>query len=241
MVSVLRVLEEEWIDYAHLGNKVKVQGSLQAVLSNLEKVGFIEKEKDKPLSESSWKISKGGKTFLKLFDRETQEAAANVENQIVMTIPSKIIRDLSKEHPSIKFTKEVYGNLFSNAKNTIKILNPYIDASITSFLDKVNENVKIEVITVSGKFSKNNPILERQKSIRNLQVKYLEEFEGDTQIFQLHAKVILVDSNLVYIGSANFKETSILHNLEAGILSKDKEVIKSYEEIFDFIYKKYAR
>lgn len=241
LANVLKILGENWLDYGIIKSKIKVAGSLQVLLSDLEKLGFAEKERDKSLTESPWKITKEGKAFLVFFNRDEQEAEKVISNRVVMTVPAKLSKDLIKNYSFINLTKDVYADLFSSAQKSIKILNPYIDASIASFLDKINKSVEIEIITVSGKFSKNNPILERQKTIRPLGVKYLEEFEKDTQIFQLHAKVIIIDSKLIYVGSANFKETSILHNLEAGILSSDEKIIRQYGEIFDFIYKNYAK
>jgi phosphatidylserine/phosphatidylglycerophosphate/cardiolipin synthase-like enzyme len=241
MVLVLNLIGDNWIDYNTIKKKSDVADLLLVTLSNLEKVGFIEKESNNLLSENSWKITKEGKVFLNLFNREMQELIDKPNSEIIMTIPQKIYQEFIKSHPPITSTADSYERLFSNAKKTIKILNPYIDASITSFLDKINKNVTIEIITISGKFSRTNPILERQKSIRDIHIKYLDEFENGTQIFQLHAKLVIVDSNLIYVGSANFKETSLLHNLEAGITSKEKEIIQRYEEIFDFIYKNYAR
>ncbi len=241
VVAVLKLLGDNWKSYKIIKSKVKMEGSLQASLFNLEKMGFVEKESEKSLSESDWRITLEGKCFLRVVEKETQESANIRSNEVVMTIPYKFLDDLTKDCPSITSTKEAYYSLFSNAKSSIKILNPYIDASIVSFLEKIKDTVDIEIITVSGKFSKNNPLLERQKSIRKIGIKYLEEFKGGTQISQLHAKLIIVDSKVIYVGSANFKETSILHNLEAGILSTDEGLVKSYEKIFDLIYKNYAK
>ena len=62
------------------------------------------------------------------------------------------------------------------------------------------------------------------------------ESKDEIQQFQIHAKIIISDDKDIYIGSANFKDTSILYNLESGIVSNDKELIRDYISIYDDIY-----
>ena len=96
--------------------------------------------------------------------------------------------------------------------------------------------VKVKFLTVPSKYGK-NPVLERLKqTMKNLEVKYLYEFDKEIQQFQIHAKIIISDTNSLYTGSANFKDTSILYNLESGLLVKDEKIIKESLAIYDEIY-----
>ena len=69
IINVLSVIQDEWIDFEYIKSKVITNSALQGIIINLEKIGFLDRESDKPLSNSSWRISKEGKAFLKIFER----------------------------------------------------------------------------------------------------------------------------------------------------------------------------
>lgn len=201
----------------------------------LEKLGFIERVESntkKQLSQTSWKITDKGNFFLSIFD-------TLFDNQfsVVMTIPPKFSFDIEKRFDYIKPTDKVFKNIVQDAESEIKILSPYIDASFISILEKADPKVLIKIITTPVKYSRVNPLLERLKTRRPISVKYLNEEEKGTQIYQLHAKIFIIDNKKLYIGSANLKETILFYNLESGILLiQTEDIIEKYSKIFDYFY-----
>jgi len=201
----------------------------------LEKLGFIARDDSKPqkhLSQAFWKVTDKGNFFLQVFDSLVGE-----EFSVVMTIPPKFSNEIQKRFNFVKQTEKVFKEIVGDSTKEIKIFSPYIDATLISVLEKVKPNVSIKIVTVPVKYAHGqNPLIERLKTQKKISVKYLNEEENGTQIFQLHAKVFIIDSKKMYIGSANIKETSIFYNLETGLLVQNEDVIKKYEEIFDYFY-----
>ncbi len=83
---------------------------------------------------------------------------------------------------------------------------------------------------------KSSPVLERFATTRPLAVRYLHEKHATAQMFQLHAKMILADSSMAYVGSANMTDTSLHYNLELGVTLEDPELIARLHAIFDYVF-----
>lgn len=232
LIKTLRELGDGWKGYKEI--KESPNSSKQLILTNLEKIGFVERENGSELiSESRWRRKKEGNLFLRIWERQ-KELEPKKEDLVVMTLPNKLKDTMIEEFGYIKETNKTFKSMLKEANQEIKILSPYIDASIVSLLSGVKNNVNINIITTATKYTKTNPILERLKSLnKRIDIKYLNEFQGETQMFQLHAKIILIDSSKIYLGSANLKETSLFHNLESGIVLHEKILISKYGEIFN--------
>lgn len=83
---------------------------------------------------------------------------------------------------------------------------------------------------------KSSPVLERLSTTKPLAVRYLHEKQARAQMFQLHAKMILVDQAAAYVGSANFTDTSLHYNLELGLHVEDPAILARLHTIFDYIF-----
>ncbi len=213
----------------------KISGTNIDLFKSLEGMGFIKREgNSKLISSCKWVVTDHGNSFLKfkrIVEKERQDPY-----KIVMTLPPKFKESILKKHKNIFLTDESIRNLFSQAKRKLRILSPYVDASIIDYLREIGKDVQIQFLTVPSRYG-NNPVLERLKqSMKNLEIKYLFESKNEIQQFQIHAKIIICDRNNIYIGSANFRDTSILYNLESGIISNDEKLIDEYISIYDDIY-----
>lgn len=230
---VLKELDESPRDIKDICNKIP--GVDVDLIKNLEGIGFIQREGESRLiSSCKWKLTEEGKSFLKfkqIIDKQKEESY-----KIVMTLPPKFKDVILSRHKNILLTDKSIKDLFSNSKDKLRILSPYVDASVIDYLKDVDNNVKIQFLTVPSRYG-NNPVLERLKqSMKNLEVKYMFESKDEVQQFQIHAKIIISDDKDIYIGSANFRDTSMLYNLESGIISNDKKLISEYISIYDDIY-----
>jgi phosphatidylserine/phosphatidylglycerophosphate/cardiolipin synthase-like enzyme len=201
-------------------------------------MGLIEKVNSDTLqiSKVEWKITSNGRSFLRAYSKMNEK-----ENyEVVMTIPPPFSKELTSSCKYIKKTDMVFKELFSKTQNEIKIFSPYIDASIVSFFQKIKPSVKIKIITLPSSYSGKNSIIERMKSTKDIDVRYILEKKEGAQIYQIHGKIIISDNVKIYIGSANFKETSIYYNLETGIVSNDEGLIEKYSKIFEEIFNNHA-
>lgn len=163
-----------------------------------------------------------------------------VEVPVVMTIPANLRDGFLRTGAKVKFTYDVICMLFERARQFIKILCPYVDATFVELVKKTEARIYVITTAFAKRGLTPNPILERAKMESDVYVKYLVERQKGSQIYQVHAKMVICDGGMAYVGSANLVETSLHHNFEMGILIDDKNVIGYLDKIFDYIYTNYA-
>lgn len=117
--------------------------------------------------------------------------------------------------------------LLKNAKQSIQIYaHNFSDENIGEILKQQKDNgVSVEMIFPDLKkvASNDNEIQDLQQN--NIALKILDKPE-------IHAKMILIDEQYLYIGSVNFSPFSIDKNREIGLLIKNPEIISQIKEIF---------
>lgn len=159
---------------------------------------------------------------------------------LVVSLPVPLREPLQARAPGLHPTAEVFRSLIEGAARSIKIFSPYVDPTFTSFAQ--GARVPIQVVTTlrEGRM-KSSPVLERFATTRPLAVRYLQEKHARSQLFQLHAKMILADEDRAYVGSANFTDTSLHYNFELGLEVEDRAVIARLHAIFDYLFNFAAR
>jgi phosphatidylserine/phosphatidylglycerophosphate/cardiolipin synthase-like enzyme len=115
-----------------------------------------------------------------------------------------------------------------------------VDPSFTTLAQEARAPIQV-VTTLREARMKSSPVLERFATMRPLAVRYLHEKHAKSQMFQLHAKMILSDSRLAYVGSANMTDTSLHYNLELGVFLEDAGLIGRLHAIFDHVFEFAAR
>jgi phosphatidylserine/phosphatidylglycerophosphate/cardiolipin synthase-like enzyme len=76
----------------------------------------------------------------------------------------------------------------------------------------------------------------------NFRMRYLcERNEFGAQQTQIHAKVFIADNRQAYVGSANLTETSLIHNLELGLLVEDTNLVTELRRVFLDVYENFAK
>jgi phosphatidylserine/phosphatidylglycerophosphate/cardiolipin synthase-like enzyme len=180
--------------------------------------------------------------FHRLLDRNSSGDAAPDEHapersliEPVVSLPSPLRGPVNARIPGLLDSDQVFRRLLEAAKKSLKIFSPYVDNSFTGMAQ--DARVPIQVVTsLRDNKQKSCPVLERFASTRPLAVRYLREVQGKVQMYQLHAKTILADDALAYIGSANFTDTSLHYNFELGLLTEDRAVITRLHAIFDYVF-----
>lgn len=159
---------------------------------------------------------------------------------LVLSLPVPLREPLSARAAGILTTADVFRQLLGAAQKSVKIFSPYVDPTFTSLAQIASAPIQVVTTLREGR-ARSSPVLERFASSRPLAVRYLHERQARSQMFQLHAKMILADSTMAYVGSANFTDTSLHYNFELGLYVEDPEIIAQLHAIFDYIFDFAAR
>jgi phosphatidylserine/phosphatidylglycerophosphate/cardiolipin synthase-like enzyme len=159
---------------------------------------------------------------------------------IVLSLPAPIRTAVENRIPDLLPTDRVFRDLMAGARQELKIFSPYVDPSFTACIHECRVPVRIVTTLRDGKM-RASPVLERLAAERALSVRYLHESRGKTQLFQMHAKMILCDRERAYLGSANFTDTSLHYNLELGLCVDDRGRIDALHALFEYVYESVAR
>ena len=160
--------------------------------------------------------------------------------ELVLSLPVQLRSPIESRARGVLSTAEVFRRMLAGARTSIKIFSPYVDPTFTGLAEAAKAPIQI-VTTLRETRMRSSPVLERFATTRPLSVRYLHEKHARSQMFQLHAKMILVDSASAYIGSANFTDTSLHYNFELGLYLEDRDVLARLHAIFDYIFDVAAR
>src|SRR5438093_12535028 len=122
--------------------------------------------------------------------------------ELVLSLPVQLRDPIRNRAPGILATADVFSRMLGAARTSIKIFSPYVDPTFTSLAAAAKAPIQV-VTTLREARMRSSPVLERFATTRPLAVRYLHERHAKSQMFQLHAKMILVDASAAYIGSAN--------------------------------------
>ena len=166
---------------------------------------------------------------------EIRDGAPRPETEIVLSMPAHLREGAMTRVPGTQATAEVFRRLIEGARRSVKIFSPYVDPTFTTYAQMAKAPIQV-ITTVRELRGRSVPVLERLSTTRPVAVRYLHEKQARSQIFQLHAKMLLADSSLAYIGSANFTDTSLHYNLELGVLSSDPALLAKLHALFDYFW-----
>ena len=119
-------------------------------------------------------------------------------------------------------------SLIENSKSNIKMYaENIIDENIKNLLlQKLKNNISIEIIVPeSKKLEANQEVLKTLES-GGAKIKYLKK------PYQ-HAKILIIDGEIMYLGSINFSRQSMEENREVGIISINKNSINKVLDTFN--------
>ena len=144
--------------------------------------------------------------------------------------------------------------LISNAKKSIHIVmyeirwygNPDSDDHDVSKLgvslvDAKNRGCDVKIIMDDGRgygFS-NNDLVESAKNWKNYFESKGIEVKFDWSNETTHDKLIIIDDEIVIVGSTNWSQSALNYNHEANAVIDDKKVANSYEDYFQELWNKY--
>lgn len=165
--------------------------------------------------------------------------------ELVLTTPV----ETALANPDLRDAAAVWSELFDNAKKDISIGQFYAVVREGSAFEKVVEKleaagkrgVKIRfLLDKKGVGLSEAPTIERLKAIPNLELRILD-YNQLTGNGIIHAKYLVVDHEVAYMGSQNFDWRSFTHIHETGLRISDGKVVRQIQAIFDQDWNAQAR
>lgn len=125
------------------------------------------------------------------------------------------------------YSRQKLSVLIDSAQTSIDMYFQYLkdDALREHVIKKALEWVKIRIVL------DDDYMREHVDEVQELRSYGIEIDEYDSSV--MHAKAILVDSEVLFIGSINFSNYSLDKNREVWILIRDTHVISDFQEVFD--------
>ena len=192
----------------------------------------------------------------------TQQAAALAANPVneavedstvsfVVTLPAGFEPNSAKVQRQPAIIDTIRGQVF-NAESSVRIANPYFDPSLELVDDLASlprRGVETRILSretgrVGGDARVSlNKMWEQIDSEQRELLKVKDLYEWDdhrgVQSFATHAKIVIVDEFVCYVGSANLTDNSLSTNFEFGVVVEG-ELVSEAVAVFDAIFE-YAR
>lgn len=167
------------------------------------------------------------------------------KSNLLWTIPNKQISLIPRgisEH--FHFLYSWIQELILTSNNRIVFISPYFSENgirhLLTSLDAINNNKKGIVIDflVNDMEEKNNSkaftfLSENIKLVNNNKIRIYEPIERENDKLLFHAKLLLVDGEKGYLGSANYSERGLSSQFEIGIPMRINQ-IKPLMELVDY-------
>ncbi|MBC3919310.1 phospholipase [Undibacterium sp. CY18W] len=157
--------------------------------------------------------------------------------ELVYTTPA----ETTLSNPDLRDPVTVWCEMLDAAKTDIDIAQFYVAGKTGEALDKViahlaaagERGVKIRfLMEEKGKSASEMKSIERLKNIPHLDFRFMEfgKLRGQGII---HAKYMVVDKAIAYVGSQNFDWRSLSHIHETGLRINDVAMVRQLHSIFD--------
>ena len=184
-------------------------------------------------------------------DGRSSQADQDDVVEFVATLPGGF-EPTSAQVRSIPDIASTIRNQVFDADSSVRIANPYFDPSLELVSDLASlprRGVKTQLLTretadeegdTRTTLNKMWDLIDEQHR-DNFKVRDLyrwDEKQG-SQAFATHAKIVIVDERVCYVGSANLTDTSLSTNFEFGVVVEDdivKEAVKVFDEVFEYSY-----
>lgn len=155
----------------------------------------------------------------------------SIRVEVVETAPEGL------HNPNISDTPDVWLGLIENANHTIDMevytVYKYPTGPIAEFHDAIfnaaARGVRVRIL-IDNEIYQNlgeeeNKLMQQLETHDNIEVRQLSE--------PMHSKVIIVDNEATYVGSANQTYTAMKSNREVGLVIHSSELAKALEAIFE--------
>ncbi len=138
-----------------------------------------------------------------------------------------------------KFVKEIYNKtreILNNAKETIRIISPYIDMLYEDIIDLKNNNPSLNIKIIT------RPKKDANKGLRERIAKNVLDLleigtKGNLKTLEvIHSRLIIIDDKELIISSADLTREGLYDEFNAGIYTRDEETIRNCIDYFENIW-----
>lgn len=162
---------------------------------------------------------------------------ARPEPQPELALAQSIPQGLALAEPELPAAAEVWRALFAGARSHIEVAQFYVqsepDEAMAPILDELllaaRRGVRVRVLLSSTMKGNDAPSQERLKAAPGVEVRYLNLARTGGI---LHAKYLLVDDELLYVGSQNFDWRSLTQIHELGVRVRSRPLAGQLGAIF---------
>ena len=173
--------------------------------------------------------------------------------QLVLTPPSSpclLSKELAKRGPRttrIEDTREIFQHLAHEARSRLIVMTPFLDEPGAKFLldiftrtsDGVERILILRFLSQGRQYqtySEGFDLIKRDLDQLNVKIyDYAIPRDSSGWLETFHAKVLLADRSLAYIGSANINRYSLENSMEVGVLLSDSTSLRSLTDIMETV------
>lgn|GEM_PF-6779161 len=137
--------------------------------------------------------------------------------------------------------EQLFVDLIDSAHTNLKLMSQYFRPTreLAQALDRaIKRGVEIQLITRLTLAGDNVPGITEQINRASIN-RYIDKLKiynwRDGNSF-MHAKTVLVDGKVLYIGGTNFNRRSFVHDVENGFIITGADVPQAFEKLFDTVY-----
>jgi len=233
-----------WSLLQNYSNKeIATESEIRVVVYKLIDEGFLQVLNGKITSDDSVvKLAR-----IPIFEKIEDQIKIVVSKPNLREISIQNIEDRNHQVNSI----ECFRFIISSAKSILRICSPFIQHNVLNIdafpdfkkllIDALNRGVEVKLLT--------RELNERNEEVRwlvdiadkidkrsrlSIVDYHLQEDDGSI-ISSTHAKMLIADYDVAYIGSAELRKNSLIKNLEIGCMIKGSSVF-GICEIFDFMF-----
>ncbi|MBK8552502.1 MAG: hypothetical protein IPL53_16110 [Ignavibacteria bacterium] len=162
------------------------------------------------------------------------------EFELVESVP--VETDL--EQSSLPRTLDVWLKMMNNAKESIDIETFYfadekgqpLEEIITAIKNAASRGVQVRIIVDSSfYFNNKEKSIDALEGIQNISIKKIPI--GNLAGGVMHAKYFIVDNENLFLGSQNMDWRALIHIHEIGVRVKNKELARTFSEVFETDWK----
>jgi phosphatidylserine/phosphatidylglycerophosphate/cardiolipin synthase-like enzyme len=144
--------------------------------------------------------------------------------------PSRLVEALTNAGaPSTYWTRDGFVHLASQACESLRIMTPFIDETgaklVAEMFDRATGHRRVLILRPASRGDRSwlTDHLRPGVTIKEYWQQSVDR-NGATGIETFHAKIIVADDRLAYVGSSNFVSASLDRSLECGVLLRGREV-----------------
>ena len=158
------------------------------------------------------------------------------------TAASQVSYQISAPYLDDRTLEKNFISLINSAKTRIRILSPYIrftQGIFKAMMDAKARGVQVQIVTtfvIDGDLA---PFL-LKLSIRDSLNKIYKDFEIYRYLREptgiMHAKALLIDDQVLMLGSVNLNRRSFAHDMEISFYFRGRQVIDDFNNLFEGRY-----